>query len=313
MSRAKVVTGLLVASLITNVYLLATRASGHSDLAARSSSGAAHGERRGERSAPSQGTPAPGRPASAPAKPASLDPGAREYEAALTAQLLKAQAELEEHRPLGERFQQAAERSPEIEEQARVELDKIFVTKPGQKPVYAIECHGAVCLLKVDDDQDRDVWMRSLQSSTRDVFRKMSFSVLYGTYVEVSSPEQLAASRYVQSVFDVIRSSPATTACKQQFPTPGNVVLRVVLGSAREVRVTMTGTLADKDLGVCLRPVLEQAPSQVPPPPANISSLPDSGMVVSVPRPDAPKSLDAPVERKLTREHLASKLAPPAN
>ena len=286
MNSAKVVMGLLVASLITNVYLLASRSWGNSALAARGSSGTAHGERRGELSAPLRTTPAPGLPASDPAERASLDPGAREREAALTAQLLKAQAELEEYRPLDERFKRAAERSPELEEQARAALDKIFATRPGQKPVYAVECHGAVCLLKVDDDQERSVWLKSLQESSavRDVFRKKSFSPLFGTYVEVASPDQLAASRYAESVFDVIRSSPATAACKQQFPTPGEVVLRVVLGSAGEVRVTMTGRLADKDFGVCLRPVLDQAPSQVPPPPSGVSGSPDNGLVVSAPR-----------------------------
>jgi hypothetical protein len=98
MSSVKVVTGLLVASLITNVYLLTTRSSGSSELAARSSAGAVHGERRGERWALSRETPAPGLPVSDPADRASLDPGAREREAALTAQLLKAQAALEEYR-----------------------------------------------------------------------------------------------------------------------------------------------------------------------------------------------------------------------
>jgi len=284
MNSAKVVMGLLVASLVTNVYLLAARSSGSSALAARSSSGTAHGELRGALSAPSRGTPAPGLPASDPAECASLDPGAREREAALTAQLLKAQAELEEHRPLNERFQPAAERSPELEEQARAVLDKVFATRPDQTRVYAVECRGAVCLLKVDDDQERDVWWKSLQESSavRDALR-ISLSVVLGTYFEVASPEQQAASRYVQSLFDAIRSSPATTACKQQFPTPGEVVLRVVLGSAREVRVTMLGRLADKDFGVCLRPVLDQAASQVPPLPASISSLPVRMTLIHVP------------------------------
>jgi hypothetical protein len=284
MNGAKVVMGLLVASLVTNVYLLGTRASGSSALAARSSSGTAHGELRGALSAPSRGMPASGLPASDPAECASLDPGAREREAALIAQLLKAQAELEEYRPLNERFQPAAERSPEFEEQAKAVLDKVFATRPDQKPVYAVECHGPVCLLKVDDDQERDVWWKSLQESSavRDALR-MSFSVVFGTYFEVASPEQQAASRYVQSVFDAVRSSPATAACKQQFPTPGEVVLRVVLGSAGAVRVTMLGGLADKDFGVCLRPVLDQAPSRVPPLPASISSLPARMTLIHVP------------------------------
>jgi hypothetical protein len=285
MNSAKVVMGLLVASLITNVYLLATRSSGSSALAARSSSGTAHGERQGAFSAPSRGTPAPGLPASDPAECASLDPGAREREAALTAQLLKAQAALEEFRPLSERFEQAAERSPEIEEQARAALDKVFATRPAQKPVYEVECHGAVCLLKVDDDRDRNVWWKSLQESSAagDAFRKMNFSVIYGTYVEVASPEQQAARRYVHSVLNVIQSSPATAVCKERSPIPGDVMLHVVLGSARAVRVIMIGSLADKDFGACLRPVLDQAPSQVPPLPASISSLPENGIMVSAP------------------------------
>jgi hypothetical protein len=198
--------------------------------------------------------------------------------------LLKAQAELEERRPLADRFEQAVERSPDVEEQARAALDKIFVTGPGQKPVYAVECHGAVCLLKVDDDQDRNVWWKTLQESSarRDVFGKMSFSVVYGTYAEVSSPEQLAALRYVHSVLDTIRSSPATTACKQQFPAPGEVLLHVALGPERAVRVIMIGRLADEDLGACLRPVLDEALLQVPPP-TNISTLPENGIAISVP------------------------------
>jgi hypothetical protein len=34
---------------------------------------------------------------------------------------------------------------------------------------------------------------------------------------------------------------------------PGEVVLGVVLGAAREVHVTMQGSLADQDFGACLR------------------------------------------------------------
>ena len=181
----------------------------------------------------------------------------------------------------------------------------MFGAKPGQKPVYTVECRGVVCSLKVDDELDRNDWMRTLQSSDeRKLFRGMSFGVA-GTYFEVASAEYLAASRYADSVFKVIKSSPAIAACKQRFPTPGEVVLAVELGPARDVRVTMTGKLADKDFGACLRPVLEQAPSQVAAVPANITSIPHNVTIISVPSPGAPQSPAAPVERRPTGEHVA--------
>ena len=59
---------------------------------------ATRGERRGELALPSRAVPA--RTASGePAEGVANDPAAREREAALTGELLKAQAELEEHRP----------------------------------------------------------------------------------------------------------------------------------------------------------------------------------------------------------------------
>jgi hypothetical protein len=72
------------------------------------------------------------------------DPATREREAALTRELLKAQAELEEHWPLTDRLQRGAERSPETEEQARTARDKVSGAKPGQKPAFTVECRGAV-------------------------------------------------------------------------------------------------------------------------------------------------------------------------
>jgi hypothetical protein len=70
----------------------------------------------------------------------------------------------------------------------------------------------------------------------------------------------------------------------------------------------MTGKLADKDFGACLRPVLEQAPSQVVALPANITSLPHNVTIISVPTPGAPQSPATPVERRRrpTGEHVAS-------
>jgi hypothetical protein len=181
----------------------------------------------------------------------------------------------------------------------------VFGIKPGQKPVYTVECRGAVCSLNVDDELDRNDWMQTLQSSNeRKRFRGMTFGVT-GTYLEIASPEHLAASRYADSVIKVIQSSPALAACKQRFPTPGEVVLAVELGPARAVRVTMTGKLADKAFGACLRPVLEQAPSQVAAVPANITNLPHNVTIISVPTPDAPQSPATPVERRPTGEHVA--------
>jgi len=303
MNRTTVVTGVLIASLSANVYLLVTRSSGTSG-SATSPPVATRSERRGELPVLSRAVPA--RAASGePAEGEVNNPGTREREAALTRELLKAQAELEEHRPLPDRFQRGGERSPETEEQARAALDRVFGAKPGQKPVYTVECRGVVCSLKVDDELDRNDWMRTLQSSDeRKLFRGMSFGVA-GTYFEVASAEYLAASRYADSVFKVIKSSPVIAACKQRFPTPGEVVLAVELGPARDVRVTMTGKLADKDFGACLRPVLEQAPSQVAAVPANITSIPHNVTIISVPSPGAPQSPAAPVERRPTGEHVA--------
>src|SRR5262245_11582706 len=295
MNRTRLGIGVLIASLSANVYLLVTRNSGAPGSAM--SPRAASSERRGELPIPSRAVPA--RAASGePADGAVNDPAAREREAALTGALLKVQAELEEYRPLPDRFQRGGERSPEIEEQARAALDRMFVAKPGQKPSYTVECRGAVCSLNVNDNLDRSDWMRTLQSSDeRKLFRGMVFGAA-GTYLEVASPEYLAGSRYVDSVFEVIKSSPAIAACKQRFPTPGAVVLAVELGPARAVRVTMMGKLADKDFGACLRPVLEQAPSQVAAPPANITSLPHNVTVISVPSTGAPQSPATPVERQ---------------
>src|SRR5262245_1099388 len=193
MNRTGLVTGVLIASLSANVYLLVTRNSGASG-SAMSPHVATRSERRGELPILSRAVPA--RAASGePAEGVVNDPATRAREAALTVKLLKAQAELEEHRPLSDRFQQGGERSPESEEQARAALDKMFRTQPGQKPAYTVECRGAVCSLNVDDELDRSDWMRTLQSSNeRKVFRGMSFGVA-GTYLEVASPEYLAATR----------------------------------------------------------------------------------------------------------------------
>lgn len=304
MNRTRLVTGVLIASLSANLYLLVTRNSGAPG-SAMSPHVATRNERRGELPMPSRAVPA--RAASGePAEGVVNDSATREREAALTREVLKVQAELEEHRPLPDRFQQGGERSPDTEEQARAALDRVFGTKPSQKPVYTVECRGAVCSLNVDDELDRNEWMRTLQSSNeRKLFRGMAFGVA-GTYLEIASPEYLAASRYVESVFKVIQSSPATAACKQRFPTPGEVALAVELGPARAVRVAMTGKLANKDFGACLRPVLEQAPSQVAALPANITSLPHNVKIVSVPSPGAPQSPATPVERRPTSGHVAS-------
>lgn len=266
---------------------------------------ATRSERHGELAIPSRAVPA--RAASGePAEGVVNDPAAREREAALTGELLKAQAELEEHRPLPDRFQHGGERSPESEEQARAALDKVFVAKPGQKPAYTVECRGAVCSLSVDDNLDRHDWMQTLQSSSESkLFRAMAFGAA-GTYLELASPEYLAGLRYVESVFKVIKSSPAIAACKQRFPTPGEVALAVELGPARAVHVTMTGKLADKEFGACLRPVLEQAPSEVAAPPANMTSLPHNVTIISVPSQGPPQSPATPVERSPTGEHVAS-------
>jgi hypothetical protein len=317
MKRMTVLTGAFIVSLIANIYLLVTRASDSAERGAVSSSNPARSSRRGELPALSRVAPGPGE-----ARPsADDDSAAREREATLTAQLLKAQAALDEHRPLNEHFQDSLERSPEMEEQATAALDKILATRPGQKRIYTVECHGATCLLKVDEDQETNVWMKTLQESDeRDAFTRMQFGVA-GTYLRVASPEELAGARYVESVFVVIRNSPAVAACKQRFPTPtGHVVLRVVLSASRDVRVTMEGKLADQAFGACLRPVLEQAPSQVPPPPATVQSLPGNVQIVSVPAaprapaapqaPATPRAPDAPVERLPAREHLATKLTP---
>jgi hypothetical protein len=225
MNRTRLVTGVLIASLSANVYLLVTRNSGASGSAV-SPHVATRSERRGELPILSRAVPA--RAASGePAEGVVNDPATRERDAALTRELLKAQAELEEHRPLPDRFQRGGERSPETEEQARAALDKVFGAKPGQKPVYTVECRGAVCSLNVDDELDRSDWMRTLQSSNeRKLFRGMTFGVT-GTYLEIASAEYLVAARYVESVFKVIQSSPAIAACKQRFPTPGEVVLAV--------------------------------------------------------------------------------------
>src|SRR5262249_50754178 len=166
----------LIVSLVANVYLFVTRNSAGQE-SAMSGHVATLSERRGELPIPSRAAPRAGAPSGEPAERAGNDPAAREREAALTAELLKAQAELEEHRPLPDRFQRGGERSPDTEEQARAALDKMFGTKPGQKPPYTVECRGAVCTLNVDDDLDRDDWMRTLQSSSeRKLFRGMLFS-----------------------------------------------------------------------------------------------------------------------------------------
>jgi hypothetical protein len=310
MTNVKVMTGALVVSLIANVYLLATRSSETSTSPGTNRSGSKLAERAG--GIPTIARVAPGKVSSdpnatepgaeRPEQGAEGDPEARKREAALTAELLKIQAALEEHRPLNERFKQSAERSPEIEEQIKPALDRIFPSKPGEKSPYTVECHGSVCSLDVDDNLDVNTWMHALQTRTRDVVRSFNFGVA-GTYLEVGSPDWVAGEHYVQSVFSVIRDSPVVAECKQRFPTPGTVVLRVALGADREVHVTMEGDLADKAFGACLRPLLDRAPSEVPPPPGSLQSLPEAVLIVSVPKS---RPGQAPVQRRPETAHLAS-------
>lgn len=302
MKSVTALTGALVVSLIANVYLLVGRSSDGSGRMTVSPSNAAHNERRGELTMLPRPAPALG------GTPDDREAPVRE--AALTAQLLKAQVELEAQR-LPE-FREHPDRSPEVEEQVKGALDRVYATMPGPKPLYTVECHGAACSLTFDDGQDPAVWMKPLQAPTIDEFATVTLNAT-GAMVHVASPDSVLAARYVQSVFGVIRNSLAVADCKQRFPTPGEVVLGVVLGAARDVHVTMQGSLADQDFGACLRPEIEQAPSQVPPPPATVQSLPGSRMVVSVGRPDAPRMPDAPVERRSARERLASKLRSPTD
>lgn len=297
MRNVKVLASLLVVSLIANAYLLVTRSSGPAE---RAGSTPPVASVRGE---PRAVLPPSSRPAPASSGTAS-EPEVREREAALTGQLLRSQAELEEHRPLAERFKQSADRSPEIEQQIKPTLDKVFPTRPGEKPVYSVECHGFVCALEVDDSQDVDAWMRALQGGTRDVFRRFNFGIA-GTFLEVGSPEYIEGLRYAQSVLDAIKSSPGVAECKQRFHTPGRVVLSVVLAEGRQVRVAMEGELAGKDLGACLRPIVERAPSQVPPLPASIASIPRAVLIVAVEKP-----IEPPVQRRGGDKHLAKTEAP---
>jgi hypothetical protein len=304
--KSKLVTGLLVVSLFVNAYLLATRSSGNPEPGATSAT-VARAERRGELPALPRAALPPGGTASA------QDDGettAREREAALTAELLKSQAALAKHQSDRDRLRQSADRSPALEEQGKVALEQIFPTKAGQKPIYDIECYGERCMLQVDDSQDPEVWRNALQTSNANqLFRSILFTE-EGALLDPAPPEEVTGARYLQALFGAIQSSPATAACKQQFPAPGEVTLRAALGPTRDVSVTMTGTLADKEFGACLRPILDRAPGLVPPLPANVQSLPNSPSIVSVARPDAPRSPDAPIERRPTRKRLASSSAP---
>jgi hypothetical protein len=269
MTRATALTAALVASLIANVYLLIGRPSD----GARMVGPPSHAERRGE-------LPPLPRPATNGA-PADREAPARE--AALTAQLLQTQAALEAQRM--PEFRAHPDRSPEVEAQVKAALDRVYATTPDPKPIYTVECHGAACAFTFDDGQDPAVWLKPLQGTKIDEFVTVQLNAT-GATVHVASPDAVLADRYVQSVFGVIRNSPAVAECKQRFTAPGEVVLAVVLDTAHDVHVTMQGSLADQDFGACLRPVLDRAPAQVPPPPATVHSLPDNTLVVSVASPN---------------------------
>lgn len=282
----------LVVSVAMNVYLFATRPAPvterAADTAGRPASRADQAPQRGAPGHASGALRAPAAPQLAAAA-APRDDDSAEREADLAAQLASVEADLAARRPLDEQFQLNTRRSPDVEAQIQGELDQVFGTKPGSKAAYTVECHGQVCELHVDLDQDRDAWMGALQHEYREPFEKMMFQASGPTYLGVRTPEQRAATSYVRSLFAMIRSSPDVERCKLHPSGRGEVVLTVRLDVDRRVRFAMAGPLADRDFGACLRPVLERISSQAPSLPANIRQL-SSDVLVLTPISLAPSS-----------------------
>ena len=311
MKRGSVLTSVLLASLGANAYLLLTRTTG------------------GERPDPPagrRGTQSGERPAGLPRRPpgslgtaevptlasgsdvAGTDTESAEREQALAEELAKTVAKLEEVRPLNERFDRG-KRTTEIEAQIRPILDTVFATLPGGKPAYAVECHDQVCRLDVDEEHAPEDWSHRLyEGDAKVTFRGLMLSTK-GDYLDVASPQWTAGARYVQAVFAMIVNSPVVADCKLRFVTPGELTFGVVLEANRDVHVDMTGSLADNDLGRCVRPVADSAPSQLPAPDANIESLPPMHTSIRIAKPKAPVAEPTPAQqRKPARELTAGLL-----
>ena len=199
------------------------------------------------------------------------------------------------------------EPAPAIEAGLRAALEKAFPPRPGEPAPYSIECRDMTCKLDLDPGQDARAYRVVLEKSLQGTMKTVT-GTSDGIYFDLMSPDDIAIDRYVASVFAVIRGSPETAACKQQFPAPGDVVIHLALDSARRVQVTMTGKLADADFGQCLRPIAEAAPSHVPPLPSNIRSLGfDVSTVIAIAAPDSsPQQRRKPLERTLTAQTMQS-------
>ena len=173
MKRVAALTGALIVSLIANVYLLVGRsADGDARVTASSAPAAVHSERRGQAS---QMIP----------RAAPVDRAAPAREAALTAQLLTTQAELEAQRLPA--FRDHPDRSPEVEAKAKAALDRVYASLPDPKPLYAVECHGATCAITFDDGQDPAVWMKALQGTEIAELDSVELNTT-GAVVHVASP-----------------------------------------------------------------------------------------------------------------------------
>ena len=227
-----------------------------------------------------------GSPATRPQLPAAADKRdhgvppeiAKLDRAQLEQRLAVAEARLDKALPLAEKFDLSPP-SPENEARMRPIFDRVFQTKPGEPPLYTLECHGPVCRLETDVSMNE--WQEPLFAEEDAIFSSMQVGPT--SYFRLEEPGRAAGLKYSVKVITAFLEAPATKECKERNPGNGAVGLALHLDAASHaVLVTSSGALASTAVGVCLRRTLEDLIARTPPPP-EITAVVEDPFQVRVP------------------------------
>lgn len=196
--------------------------------------------------------------------------------ATLEKRLAAAEARLDAALPLEEKFD-VSPRSPENEARMRPAFDRVFQTKPGEQPLYSLECHGPVCRLETEVSMNE--WQEPLIAEEDAIFSKMQVGQPI-SYMRLEESGRAAGIKYSMNLIMDFLDGPAGKECKERNPARGTVEFALHLdASSHKVLVTTSGALANEAVGVCLRRALEDLIDHRPTPPEMTAVIEESFQV----------------------------------
>jgi hypothetical protein len=204
---------------------------------------------------------------------AALPSPSHDYERTVLEQrVTAAEAQLEEHLPLDERFAKAP-RSEETEARVTPLLERIFkdleVRDPAQltwgepaktsppPPKYEVECHDRICRL----DPNAYGWHNALTNAypgSLPVIRRMLLGSS-GTFLEIASEGEELARKIL---FDALEADD----CLHASSASGDLTFQLVMEGGR-IALRLRGSLRDQPVGRCIAEAFRNSIAKFPAPP----------------------------------------------